>query len=181
MNSTADQIVLAVNEQRPPFDGLCQLCSEAPASTLLPTRLRFLDERIQTGREVAPSGLGVSIGYAPAEEMWRVIHIPCLFCNACSAVFRQNWQKSWLNSMVSKVVRMMWVIPTAIIAIALIAMVPFVGWTGGAFIIYAIYRNLTRKRADLFLASHIRGLGIAGKLLEEDEYFLEWGPFRRVS
>jgi hypothetical protein len=76
---------------------------------------------------------------------------------------------------------MLWGIPSAMIAIVLIAMLPFFGCTVGAFIIYAIYRNLTRKRTDQFLASPIRGLGIAAKLLEEDEYFLKWGSFRRAS
>ena len=76
---------------------------------------------------------------------------------------------------------MMWVMPSAIIAVVLIAMLPFVGWTVGAFIVYVIYKHLTRKSADLFLASHVRGLGIAGTLLDEDEYFLEWNRFRHVS
>lgn len=181
MDSTADQVALAVKERRPPFDGRCQICSEAPASTLLPAQFRFLEERILTGSEVTPSGLGVSIGYAPCKETWRTVDLPCFFCDACSVAFLKNWQRSWLNSTTSRVVRMIWVIPAAIIAIVLIALLPFVGWTVGVFIIYAIYKNLTRKRADQFLDSHIRGLGIAGKLLEEDEYFLEWGPFRRVS
>jgi hypothetical protein len=75
---------------------------------------------------------------------------------------------------------MIWIVPLAIVAIVLIAMLPFVGWTVGAFIIYAIYRNLTRKRADAFLATHIRGLGIAAKLLDEDEYILQHDPFRCI-
>ena len=55
MGSTADRVANAVNERRPPFDGRCQICSEAPASTILPTQFRFLEERILTGREVTPS------------------------------------------------------------------------------------------------------------------------------
>ena len=178
IESVAHQVNSSVNERLSPFDGRCQMCSQNPASAFLPTRIIFLEERILTGNEVAVSGKGVNIGYAPAEESWHSVFIPCFFCEACSKLFRRKWRKSWVNAMMSKVIRMIWIVPTAFIAIVLIAMLPFVGWTVGAFIFYAIYRKLTRKSADIFLASHIRSLGMAGKLLEEDEYVLEYDHFR---
>lgn len=180
MESVADQVTNSVNERLSPFDGRCQMCSENRATALLPTRIVFLQERILTGSEIAVSGTGVNIGYAPAEESWHSVFIPCLFCEACAELFRNKWRKSWLNAMMSKVIRMIWIVPTAIVAIVLIAMLPFVGWTVGAFMIYAIYRRLTRKSADIFLATHIRGLGMAAKLLEEDEYVLEYDHFRGI-
>lgn len=180
MDSVADQVTRLINDRSSPFDGRCQMCSQNRASELLPTRVVFLEQRILTGSEVAVSGKGVTINYAPAEEAWHSVFIPCLFCESCAESFRKKWRKSWINAMTSKVMRMIWIVPIAIVAIVLIAMLPFVGWTVGAFIIYAIYRNLTRKRADAFLATHIRGLGIAAKLLDEDEYFLQHDPFCRV-
>ena len=181
MDSVADQVTRLINDRSPPFDGGCQMCSQNPASELLPTRVVFLEQRILTGSEVAVSEKGVTIGYAPTDEAWHTVFIPCLFCEPCAESFRKEWRKSWINATVSKVMRMIWIVPMANVAIVLIATIPFVGWTVGAFIIYAIYRYLTRKRADAFLASHIRGLGLAAKLLDEDEYFLQHEPFRPIA
>lgn len=180
MDSIADQVTRLVNDRSSPFDGRCQMCSQKQATELLSTRIVFLEQRILTGSEFAVSERGVRIGYAPAEESWHSVFIPCLFCESCSESFRKKWRKSSINSMISKVIRMIWIVPMAIVAVVLIAMLPFVGWTVGAFIIYAIYRNLTRKRADEYLAAHIRGLGLAAKLLDEDEYFLQHDRFRRI-
>ncbi len=77
LDSVGDQVTSAVNTRLPPFDRRCQVSSREPASALLPTRIMFLEERILTGSEVAVSGKGVSIGYAPTEESWRSVFIPC--------------------------------------------------------------------------------------------------------
>jgi hypothetical protein len=180
MDSVAVQVTTAVNEKRPPFDGRCQMCSQNRASELLPTQLVILEERNITGSEFSVSGTGVKIGYAPAEESWHQVFIPCLFCDACAVSFRRKWRSSWLNAQLSNLIRMIWVVPLAGVAIVLIAILPFVGWTAGAFVIYVIYKNLIRKSADVFLATHIRGLGMVAELLEEDEYFLEHDHFRSI-
>jgi hypothetical protein len=181
MESLADQVTNMVCNGVSPFDGKCQLCSQSQATVILPTRLLFLHERVLTGSEIDVSLTDVGAGYAPSEESWNSVFIPCFFCEVCAEVFRKKWRENWMRGIIWKMIHMIWIIPTAILAVAVIAMLPLVGWTFGAFIIYVIYRRMSRKRADSFLVSHIRGLGLAAKLLEEDEYVLQYDTFKKAK
>ena len=177
MESTADQIERAQREKLPPFDGKCQLCRDAAATMVLPTKIRFLEERIITGSELQ----GDNIGYAPADETWKSVSIPFLFCDSCAENFLRGWKNNRFKATMAVFVRMSWLIPIFVIFIVLAAILPFVGWTVGAFIAYTVYRNATRKKADAFLVTHIKTLGLAAKLLDEDEYQLERGTFHRID
>lgn len=84
MDSVADQVTRLIDDRSSPFDGGCQMCSQNPASELLPTRVVFLEQRILTGSEVAVSEKGVTIGYAPTDEAWHTVFILCLFCEPCA-------------------------------------------------------------------------------------------------
>ncbi len=177
MESTAVQIELAQLEKLPPFDGKCQLCRQTAATMVLPTKIRFLEERIITGDELQ----GDKIGYAPADETWRSVPIPLLFCDSCAKNFHRDWKNNRFKATMAVLVRMSWLIPVVVIFIVLAVILPFVSWTVGAFIAYNVYRNATRKKADAFLVTHIKTLGLAAKLLDEDEYQLERGTLRRID
>lgn len=73
-------------------------------------------------------------------------------------------------------------VPLIIIAIILIALLPIVGITAAAFIVHVVYRNMTRKKADLFLIGHLSKFDAVSKLLaEQDEYVVTCGSFTTVT
>jgi hypothetical protein len=180
--SITDGIVEAIAKRDPPFDGVCQVCTDARATKHLRASIRYLVERILTGSEFSASSSGIGIGYAPADEYWNVLDVPCLFCERCADEFRRSWRRASVASSISKLLKMVWLVPLAIIAIVLIALLPFVGLTAAAFIVYVVYRNMTRKKADAFLLGHLRTIDAVSKLLDEqDEYLVKCSGFSSVT
>ena len=179
--STSDGIAQSVMDRTPPFDGTCQICADARASTILRTSVEYLVERVLTGSEVSVTSSGVGIGYAPADEYWKALDIPCMFCESCAHEFKRLWRRASLASFVSTLMKMIWLVPLAIVAVIFIALLPFVGITAAAFIVYAVYRNMTRKKADAFLIGHLRKLEAVSKLLDEqDEYVVKFSQFKSL-
>lgn len=78
--------------------------------------------------------------------------------------------------------RMAWLAPLAMIAIVLLSMLPLIGITAAAFVIYAAYRNMTRKRADSFVIRHLRTIDGVSRLLDaHEEYIVTCGRFSGVD
>ena len=77
---------------------------------------------------------------------------------------------------------MIWLVPFAVFAVVLIALLPLVGITAAAFIVYAFYRNMTRKRGDAFLIGHLRKFDAVSKLIDEqDEYAVRSSGFMSLN
>lgn len=172
MLSVADELAIAISKRKPPFDGTCQICGKQKATDWLPTYMRYLERRVMTGDAVKVTPRGVSVGYAPANEYWRHVDIPCLFCKLCGEEFRQDWRRAKRAAIASKLLNGAFLLPLALVAIVLIALLPFVAISLAIFIVYAIYRQATRNRTDQFLAAHLRTLGGVDKLFDEDEYVI---------
>jgi hypothetical protein len=139
-----------------------------------------LEERVLTGSEVSATATGVQIGYAPSEESWRIVNIPMLFCDSCVKHFNNDWRKARLKVAALRIAKMFWIFPAAIVFVVFLAILPLVSLSLAVFILYATYRNLSRRRADGFLTGQLCKSPLIAKLFEEDEYELSWESYQRL-
>jgi hypothetical protein len=169
--SPADLIALAIESRSPPFDGMCQVCTESPAALVLPVYLAFKERRETTGED---------FGYTSSDEQWRSVSIPCMFCYSCEKRFDQEWRSSKIRKMVA-VSLLLLVIPVAALMLLLFSMFICFSLPGLIFIVFLVLRFQSKKQGDRFLIAHLSQLRYVPKLLAEDEYILEWQPMRAIT